>query len=74
MITIPLNPSTPFTAKSLSQHLSGNPHNTVDNTNIPAVSWVIRYDPTQQQFDAYVWDGNEAGFGIRERGYGRTKN
>ena len=73
MITIPLNPSTPFTAKSLSQHLSGNPHNTtdgkeldtVDNTNIPAVSWVIRYDPTQQQFDAYVWDGDEAGFGIR---------
>ena len=73
MITIPLNPSTPFTAKSLSQHLSGNPHNTtdgkeldtVDNTNTPAVSWVIRYDPTQQQFDAYVWDGDEAGFGIR---------
>ncbi len=64
MISVPLKPDTGFTAKSLSQHLAGNDLNTTDGNALETgespsngidVSWVIRYDLSLGEFDAYVW-------------------
>ena len=64
MISVPLKPDTGFTAKSLSQHLAGNDLNTTDGSALETgespsngidVSWVIRYDLSLGEFDAYVW-------------------
>ena len=80
MIGIPLQPEMPYTAKSLSQHLSGNLHNSsdgnsLDESNKIDVNWVIRYKSSDQTFEAYVWhlDSTEDGFEI-EGGQGYVVN
>ena len=80
MIGIPLQPEMPYTAKSLSQHLSGNLHNSsdgnsLDESNKIDVNWVIRYKSSDQTFEAYVWhlDSTEDGFEI-EGGQGYIVN
>jgi hypothetical protein len=73
MISVPLKPDTDFTAKSLSQHLAGNEFNTDDGavldspTNSIDVSWVIRYNLSGGEFDAYVWsiDNADDGFAVQ---------
>ena len=79
MIGIPLQPEMPYTAKSLSQHLSGNLHNSsdgnsLDESNKIDVNWVIRYKSSDQTFEAYVWHlDTEDGFEI-EGGQGYIVN
>ena len=66
MITVPLKPEAPYTARSLSQHLAGNDYNTEDfydsvgsNGQRLYTTLVIRYDVEDQLFEAYVWDNDK---------------
>jgi hypothetical protein len=58
MISVPLNPVTPFSARSLTQHIALNSENVKESGNNDSgidVNWIIRYDSINQQFETYVW-------------------
>jgi len=61
MISLPNQPETVYTARSLIEHIHTSQYSEADGANVVPggsvtdVNWLLRYDVIGQRFDAYVW-------------------